>query len=259
MRSKVFLCWRRPARLLAPTDCARNREKGFTLIELLVVIAIIAILAAMLLPALAKSKEKAKQTGCLNNLKQISLAATMYTHDYNDEFPGRTLRGADGVVYSSQYTWVGKAGSQSFYRQLDASLRPLNSYLGKYAPTNEVEVARCPSEVKPDVGYHVFGTSFPNNVHGNPAFNTLGIGDNKSCKMSAIRSPTKMVIIGEEGCYFPPWNAAAAPREAYRHTKYMDHRWNIGFADGHAKFTRIPLTVGIRSMEGVDFTFDRTR
>jgi prepilin-type N-terminal cleavage/methylation domain-containing protein/prepilin-type processing-associated H-X9-DG protein len=62
-------------------------KKGFTLIELLVVIAIIAILAAILFPVFAKAREKARQTSCLSNIKQIALGILMYAQDYDERLP----------------------------------------------------------------------------------------------------------------------------------------------------------------------------
>ena len=74
-----------------------KRENGFTLIELLVVIAIIAILAAMLLPALAKTKIAAQKTFCMNNLKQIQLAWVMYSGENNDQIVPVSNYGDSGV------------------------------------------------------------------------------------------------------------------------------------------------------------------
>ncbi len=80
-----------------------NRKGGFTLIELLVVIAIIAILAAMLLPALSKAREKARQAVCMNNLKQIGTAMAMYTNDNDGYYPAFYLGTAGSWV--SAWAW----------------------------------------------------------------------------------------------------------------------------------------------------------
>jgi prepilin-type N-terminal cleavage/methylation domain-containing protein len=88
-----------------------SRQRGFTLIELLVVIAIIAILAAILFPVFAQTREKARQATCLSNLKQIGMGVLMYAQDYEETMPvwcdyaGNYVKGAKSMATAGPCGW----------------------------------------------------------------------------------------------------------------------------------------------------------
>ncbi|MBN1446169.1 MAG: DUF1559 domain-containing protein [Candidatus Omnitrophica bacterium] len=90
------------------------KKTGFTLIELLVVIAIIAILAAMLLPALARAREQARMGVCISNLKQIGLALKMYAQDYDENFPADHPTAASSLTIQSLSLLVGTTTIQGY-------------------------------------------------------------------------------------------------------------------------------------------------
>ncbi len=123
-----------------------TRREGFTLIELLVVIAIIAILASMLLPVLSNAKLKAQAISCLNNLKQLQLAITMYTGDNQERFPENPGAG------TSLNAWV--AGVMTWDNLIQPNLQNTNTHLltageiGPYVGQNAA-IFKCPADIVP--------------------------------------------------------------------------------------------------------------
>ena len=138
----------------AQTCCELPSRRGFTLIELLVVIAIIAILAAMLLPALGRAKQKSQSIACINNLKQLATASMVYSVDFRDYWPPNNS-GDDAVNLANPpagyvpKVWAeGREGSNLLDEQTAQGM--LSDRISLLAPYVKAKaVFRCPGDRKP--------------------------------------------------------------------------------------------------------------
>lgn len=185
----------------------RPRGNAFTLIELLVVVAIIAILAALLLPALNGAKESAKQTACISNLRQLGLAVHMYAADNNDYGPQNDYYATTGQIYWSQR-------EHPFIQYVIPSFKAAGY---PYYYVCDRSVFLCPKVPLSEVYYG------PTYAFGSYAYNWLwGIGPvspNRNYKLGECPWPSKCHLIGD----------GAGPVHIYYATYALDFRHRARF------------------------------
>ncbi len=171
---------------------ANPRRAAFTLIELLVVIAIIAILAAMLLPALASAKSKAVRIGCLNNLKQITLFTQIYTDDNGDLFPTAV---ASASANDKLFNWWGASicgGKTNYYESFHdpAANVPLTENGTTWTWAFNFDLV--------GYGYNSYFLSCTPNPISTITIGPFSFTTSQNFKRTAVRTPTDCLVFGDK-------------------------------------------------------------